>query len=141
MINLYKDRNYKPYLIIPAIMFAAFIFAIFVYPGITPGIDLRGGTEIRASLDASPNTAALESKLRQEFQLVNLQIVTTEGPLGYRVLVQFAEESSIGNAERLLKQAKEQNSAPLAIDAVNARGQYYSRHKQKKKKKSKKKYY
>src|SRR3989344_5062687 len=116
MINLYKDRNYKPYLIIPAIMFAAFIFAIFVYPGITPGIDLRGGTEIRASLDASPNTTALESKLRQEFQLVNLQIVTTEGPLGYRVLVQFAEESSIGIAETEVAKGKENFSNRL--DAV-----------------------
>jgi len=126
MINLYKDRNYKPYLIIPAILFAAFIFAIFVYPGITPGIDLRGGTEIRASLDASPKTAQLESKLKQEFQLVNLQIVTTEGPLGYRVLIQFAEEGRIGNAERLLKQAKEQNSASIAIEAVNALGPFAS---------------
>ena len=49
MINLYKDRNYKPYLVFPAILFVVFLFAIFIYPGITPGIDLRGGTEIRAS--------------------------------------------------------------------------------------------
>ena len=126
MINLYKDRNYKPYLVFPAILFVVFLFAIFIYPGITPGIDLRGGTEIRASLDKSPETALLESKLKQEFQLVNLQIVTTEGPLGYRVLIQFAEESRVGNAERLLKQAKEQNSSSIAIEAVAALGPFSS---------------
>ena len=126
MINLYKDRDYKPYLVLPAILFALFILAIFVYPGITPGIDLKGGTEIRASIDKSPDTAILESKLKQEFQLVNLQIVTTEGPLGYRVLIQFAEENRIGTAERLLKQAKEQNSAVVAIQAVNALGPFAS---------------
>jgi len=124
MLNLYENRDYRPYIVIPAILFAASMFAILVYPGITPGIDLKGGTEIRVSLENSMNIVPLEDRLKQDFQLVNLQIVTTEGPLGYRVLVQFAEEARIAAAEKLLKQAKEQDSAQLAVAAVEALEDY-----------------
>ena len=131
MFNPYKG-DYKKLLAVPAVFFLVFLFLIFVSPTVPKGIDLSGGTVIRVSLDRQVEMLSLEQRLRQEFSLSDLQLSTTSGPLGFKVLVQFAENRDLAEAQSLLQQAKDQrasnpqNAVQLSRSSVQAISSYFS---------------
>ena len=117
MINLYLG-DYKRYLIFPAVLFAVFLFLIFVYPGVKPGIDLTGGTNIIVRSDAPLDKSLLEPVLRDKYSLSELQLGSVSSPSGYGVFIQFSEEENLAQARALLAQAKNQlESSPEAAKA------------------------
>ncbi len=126
LLALNYDKNYKRLLILPAIFFVLFLMAIFVFPKVPQGIDLIGGTIIRVSLDKEVSTSGLESALSKQFNLVDLQVNTTKGPLGSKVLIQFSFDKDLKSAEDLLVQAKAQretnpqNALSLALESAKA---------------------
>lgn len=106
MFNPYKTQKYKYYMALPLVLYFVFFFIAFVYPGVQRGIDLSGGTLLRASLSQETDTTTLRNDILASFPLNDLQINTTSGPLGSKILVQFSHEDNLENARQLLEQAK-----------------------------------
>ncbi|MBI2598105.1 MAG: hypothetical protein HYW50_02825 [Candidatus Diapherotrites archaeon] len=107
MVSLY-NKNFKKLLAVPAVFGLLFVIAIFVHPKVTPGIDLVGGTIIRASLEKETDTSKLYDSLLSHFNLIDLQVNTTSGPLGSKVLIQFSYNKELKQAQNFLAQAKQQ---------------------------------
>ncbi|MBI4044127.1 MAG: hypothetical protein HY392_00285 [Candidatus Diapherotrites archaeon] len=131
MFNPYKSEKYRLYMALPLVLFFVFFFIAFVYPGVSRGIDLRGGTLLRASLERQVNTASLQNELLEAFKLSDLQINTTTGPLGSKILIQFSSEKSLEKAGQLLEQARSSlasspaNAVSLSRDTVRELGPYF----------------
>lgn len=123
MNNIYAS-GYKRYVPIAALFFVAFIFLIFVSPGIKQGIDLKGGTSIIIRADNPLDKAVLEQALKQKYGLTELQISSVSSPGGYGLNIQFAENKGLADAGRLYERAKEQlDSNPegarqMALDSI-----------------------
>lgn len=123
MFNLYEG-DYKKYLFVPAILFVVFLILIFVTPGITPGIDLKGGTSIIVRSDSPLSIEALEPVLNEKYSLTELQLGTVSSPAGYGLFLQFSENADLAQAESLLDQAKEslsnnpENAKQLALQSI-----------------------
>lgn len=132
VFNPYASKNYRLYMALPLVLFFVFFFLAFVYPGISRGIDLSGGTLLRASLGQEVNTASLQSGLLAAFKLSDLQINTTSGPLGSKILIQFSNEKSLEKAGQLLEQARSSlstnptNAVSLSRNSVQELGPYFS---------------
>ncbi len=131
MLNLYSNKNYKLYVLLPIALFIVFIFLVFVYPTVPRGIDLSGGTLVRISLDAPTDTSTLKDDLLSKFSLKDLQINTTKSPLGDKLLIQFSFEENLEKARTLLLQAKTENQAnqsagsAAALQAINSVKPFY----------------
>jgi len=131
MFNLYEG-DYKKYLFIPAILFVIFLILIFVTPGITPGIDLKGGTSIIVRSDSPLSIEALEPVLVEKYNLTELQLGTVSSPAGYGLFLQFSENADLAQAESLLDKAQEQlssnpdNAKQLALQSITFSSKFTS---------------
>lgn len=131
MFNPYASKNYRLYMALPLVLFFVFFFLAFVYPGVSRGIDLSGGTLLRASLEKEVNTTSLQSGLLASFKLSDLQINTTTGPLGSKILIQYSHEQSLEKARQLIEQARSSlssnpaNAVSISQDAVSALSPYF----------------
>ena len=129
MKNLYQG-DYKRYLLVPAVLFIAFLFLAFVSPGVKPGIDLKGGTNIIVRSDKPLDASAIERALTGKYPLAELQIGSISSPGGYGVFVQFSENSELAQAESLVVQAKQQlssspeNAKTLALQSIAISSKY-----------------
>ena len=64
MQNPFHWKHYNKLIAVPIILILLSLFAIFVYPGVTYGIDFKGGTLLTVYTNASSiNTALLKEKL------------------------------------------------------------------------------
>src|SRR3989344_8479581 len=130
MFNLYQG-DYKRYLIIPAILFVVFIFLVFVYPGITPGIDLKGGTSIIVRASEPLEAHLIETALKEKYSFSELQIGEVSSPTSHGLYIQFSEETDFAKATSLLEQAEsELNSNPenakrLASESIAASAKFF----------------
>lgn len=114
--NAYK-RNYKIYLIVPAVLAVLTLFLTFIYPGIPRGIDLSGGTLIIIRSDKPLDAAQAQDILTKNFNLTDLSVVSTSSPLGGNGLtIRFAENTVISNADKELSLAK----SALSTDPASA---------------------
>ncbi len=131
MINLYSG-DYKSYLIIPVVLFVLFIVAIAVYPGVTQGIDLKGGTSIIVRADTPMDSALLEQALSAKYPLSELQVGSISSPNGYGLFVQYGDNEDLVNAESFLNQSKESlesnptNAKALALQSIEVSSKYAS---------------
>ena len=115
-IKNFYEGNYKTYLIVPALLFLAILFTVFVSPGIKEGIDLRGGTSIIVRADKPFDTTLIGPELEKKYALSELQISTVSSGSTYGLSIQFAEEKDLSSAQKLLGQAK----AELKTNPQNA---------------------
>jgi len=98
--------NYTRYLVVPAALFMVFLFLIFISPGISTGIDLKGGTLHIVRSSEPLDSGLLETHLRESFPLSDLQVTSISSPLGYGVTIQYAENEVLGNAKAELDAAR-----------------------------------
>ncbi len=132
MLNLYDNKNYKLFVLLPIALFVIFLFLVFVYPTVPKGIDLSGGTLVRISLVQPVDTTVLKQDLLSRFSLEDLQLNTTSSPLGDKLLIQFSFESNLEKARVFLEQAKKeadsnpQNSLSNSRQALSALAAFYS---------------
>ncbi|MEW6295484.1 MAG: hypothetical protein AB1467_04280 [Candidatus Diapherotrites archaeon] len=100
------DRNYKYYMIVPAILLILFIYLVFFSPKIAQGIDLKGGTLIVFKADKPVDAKKLEGILSEQFNFSELKVSSVSGPGGYGVNIEFAENKDLSNAAKELNLAK-----------------------------------
>ena len=104
--GFYRRKNYKQYMVIPAILFMVFLFLIFVWPTVPRGIDLQGGTLILVRSEKPIDATELRDLLSDNFDLVDLKVSGISGPSGNGVNIQFASNDTIVVATSLVDQAK-----------------------------------
>jgi len=117
LAGFYKGKNYKLYLVIPAILFIVFLILIFVWPSIPKGIDLQGGTLILVRSEKPIDAAEAKELLSENFDLLDLKVNGISGPSGNGVNIQFAGNHALLSAEAQIDSAK----ALLASDPAAAR--------------------
>ncbi len=106
MITSLYGGDYKKYLIVPALFFIAMLALIFIAPGIEPGIDIKGGTNIIVRAEKPLDPLLLRPLLEKQFSLTELQISSVSSPNNYGLFIQFAEETNIAGSQKLLEEAK-----------------------------------
>lgn len=117
------EGKYKYYILLPFVLALVFLFVIMVFPGLPQGIDITGGTLLILRVDKQINSSELEQLLSKEFDIEDLTVTTTSGANSYGVVIQFAHEKNILNAENAIKKAKEvliSNPNEARMQAENA---------------------
>lgn len=116
-VGFYRKKNYKQYMVVPALLFVVFMFLIFVWPTVPRGIDLKGGTLVIIRSEQQIDALELQKLLSDNFELVDLKVNSISGPAGNGVNVQFASNDTIVAAASLIDKAK----AELESDPGSAR--------------------
>lgn len=104
--SFYEGKNYKLYMLVPAILFLVFLFLIFVWPTVPKGIDLQGGTLVLIRGEQPIDALELKQLLSENFELSDLKVNSVSGPAGNGVNVQFAENQQLVLAQTQLDSAK-----------------------------------
>lgn len=104
-MNIYA-KNYKLYMLIPAVLFVAFFYLVLVSPGLTQGIDLKGGTMLVVRAEKQIDSQKLQELLEKEFDLVDLQVNTVSSALGYGANIQFSDSERFIALKQQLDQAE-----------------------------------
>ncbi len=105
--GFYSKKSYKLYMLVPALLFIAFLFLITIWPGIPRGIDLQGGTLLVARSEKPIDALELKKLLNQNFDLLDLKVNSISGPAGNGVNIQFAGNNTLLAAEAQLALAKQ----------------------------------
>jgi len=105
LMELYSG-NYKLYLIVPLILTIVFLFIVLVYPGVQPGIDLKGGTQIIIRSDTPADAVELKELLEQKFDFTELSINSISSPTTHGINIQFSGETTLDKAKAELDLAK-----------------------------------
>ncbi len=92
-------KNYSKLLIIPIIILIIFILLIFIYPGISKGIDLKGGNQIIVHYDEEKEYTNLEASLRADYGIEQIQINEVKGLNDYGLLIEFSLQKDLENAK------------------------------------------
>jgi preprotein translocase subunit SecF len=128
--DIFTDKNYKSYLLVPVALFIIFAILIFVYPGLTQGFDLKGGTTLNIrGAESAIDAQSLENTLRAQFELKDLSVLG----VGNGAIVQFAynetleqAKSEVENAEALLE-TEPNNAKNAAQTALTTLAPYYKK--------------
>ncbi|MDD3083805.1 MAG: hypothetical protein PHP82_02170 [Candidatus ainarchaeum sp.] len=99
-------KKYKRFLIIPLILIVLFSFLIFIFPGVSPGIDLVGGNEITIRSKNQLNEQEIISVLNEEFSLSELSVSTLASPTSFGALIRYGNNPIINEVESLLANAE-----------------------------------
>ncbi|MBN2127782.1 MAG: protein translocase subunit SecF [Candidatus Diapherotrites archaeon] len=108
-----ENENYKKWLLLPGILFIVFLFVSFVYPGLTPGIDLKGGTNIVIRSSSPIDAQGIQTLLEQEVDLTDLTVTGISSPAGYGVIIEFSENPEIASLEKRIDSAN-------SVEEINA---------------------
>ncbi len=103
----FYGKNYKMYIILPAILFVVFAFLAFIYPGVAQGIDFTGGTVLILRADHELVAPDIEQVLRDEFNLNELSVSTISSPTGYGAWIQYRDDPVVSSAEAELVLAEQ----------------------------------
>ncbi len=87
-IDEFYKRDYRKYLILPFFLFAVFGFLAFVFPGISLGIDLRGGNMLVVGTNKPIDVHELDSMLSKQFDFSEIRVIPFQG--GVQVQYDFA---------------------------------------------------
>ncbi len=104
--NFYEGKKYRRFVLVPAVLFAAFLFIILVWPTVPRGIDLQGGTLLLIRSSTPIDAAELRSLLSANYQLQDLKVHSTAGPSGFGVNVQYASNITVEQASAEIDAAK-----------------------------------
>jgi preprotein translocase subunit SecF len=105
--GFYSKKNYRLYMLVPALLFIAFFFLILVWPGIPRGIDLQGGTLLVVRSEKPIPAIELKDLLSENFDLTDLKVNSISGPGGNGVNIQFAGNNTLAAAESRLDLARQ----------------------------------
>lgn len=127
MQDFYKN-NYKKMMIVPLVLTIIFLFLIFVYPGIQPGVDLTGGNVLIVRSDKPILEQELVSVLKDNFNLLGLKVSTIASPTGYGAWIQYDKDPTVTAVEDLLSKAsssidEETVSVAFSNEALKLLGQ------------------
>ena len=86
----FYEKNYKLYLIVPAIVLLLCLIFIFGF-GVKKGIDLQGGTLISIYNVSSVDTESIKVALEDNFGLEDVSVVYNPG-LTKRLDIQYLEQ-------------------------------------------------
>ncbi|MBI4043301.1 MAG: hypothetical protein HY393_00655 [Candidatus Diapherotrites archaeon] len=104
------NAHYSRLMILPILLFIAFLAVILVYPGISLGLDFTGGTRILVKSNTL-NAQEVESFLNEQFNLTELKVASISSPLGENsVRIEFTEDKTLVNARAQLNIALENAS-------------------------------
>ena len=94
MGDFYHGR-FKLFLALPLVLFVVFLGIVGYWPGITQGVDLKGGSLL--FIDAPKPVSEIEvlDFLNENFDLVDTAVSSISSPLGNKVRIQFVESESI----------------------------------------------
>ncbi len=90
-------------MILPAVLIVAFLFIIFVSPGVTLGLDFAGGTRMIVSTDALHEQPVKD--LLAQLWLPDVKVTIVEGPFGESARIEYAEPKNLAEARATLDQA------------------------------------
>ena len=114
------EGNYKKYLIIPAVLFAVFMFLVLVFPGVQQSIDFKGGTLMIIEVSSAFDAEEVETLINENFPVSDLSVTSTIRPGGFGLNIQYIENKIIAQAEGELKLAKSMLESDPAASAVHA---------------------
>jgi preprotein translocase subunit SecF len=100
-------KNYKKYLIVPAVVAIIMLFLSFGYPGFSQGIDLTGGNLIIVRSQSELFDHEITAVLEAEFDLVELKVSTIASPTGYGAWIEYSKDPIAAQAEELINKAIE----------------------------------
>ena len=93
-------KNHKKLLIVPLIVAIVCLFLIFVTPGVSKGIDLKGGNQLILRYEGdSIDSTALASTLKQEFNLNEINVNETKGPSSVGLIIDYSTSPEIDQAK------------------------------------------
>ena len=118
--GFYEGKNYKLYMLVPGVLFLAFLFLIFVWPSIPKGIDLQGGTLILVRSEKQIDAVELNQVLSENFDLLDLKVNSISGPGGNGVNVQFAGNSTLLSVSSQIDSARQLLASNPAAALQNA---------------------
>ena len=102
----YFGKDYKKFLIVPAILVLVLLFLVFVAPGVSSGIDLTGGNVIIVRTTHELNKEQIENVLNENFDLEELNVSTIASPTGYGAWIEYSKNPLSAQAEDLLSKAE-----------------------------------
>jgi len=95
--NPYESKHYKKLFIIPLILIAAALYCVFVSPGVTSGIDLKGGLLVTIYSDEAVNVPALKAALAARYP--DADVTPFQNPTGQGAEIQLPVDDSLTRAE------------------------------------------
>ncbi|MFA5246803.1 MAG: hypothetical protein WC408_02840 [Candidatus Micrarchaeia archaeon] len=116
MKNPFHWKHYNKLIAIPILLMVLSLFCIFVYPGVTYGLDFKGGTLLTVYSNASSiDTAVLKDKLSQYSSSVEVRKFTSpEGDYGVEIELGPSEALEQASAA-----SKELDSLKTDYDSAN----------------------
>lgn len=110
--NPYASHNYELLIIIPVMLIALSVYAIFTV-GIPQGLDLRGGTLITLKTNSSFDNANLTAALQKELGVTDVSISRVQSPLQSQVEIELEQNARIASGE------DDMTNFYSAVDTVN----------------------
>lgn len=98
------DKNYKRLMLVPAVLTVIFLFILFVFPGVTLGLDFVGGTRVIVNTDAL-NDQSVSALLTNTLNLPEVKVTSVSSPFGNSTRIEYAEPKNISDARVLLDEA------------------------------------
>lgn len=98
--NVYKYKNYKLLIIIPALLV---LLSLYMLQRVPRGIDLKGGTLITLQTNQTFDENALQAKLQKELGLREISIKKLTTPFGTNVEIELEQNEKIAEAESNLR--------------------------------------
>ncbi len=98
--NPYESKHYKKLFVIPLLLLLASAYLIFVSPGITSGIDLRGGLLVTVYSDSAVDVGAVKQALAARYP--DADVSPFENPTGRGVEIQLPVDEALVRAEESL---------------------------------------
>jgi len=105
-------------MLLPLALFAVFFAVVLVWPGITQGVDLQGGSLLIVDSPKPVPEKQVSEFLSSEFDLVDTSVSTVSSPLGNKIRIQFVQSKSIAalkadldTASQLLKSNPSESKA------------------------------
>lgn len=112
----FYEKNYKLYLIVPAIVLLLCLIFIFGF-GVKKGIDLQGGTLISIYNVSSVDTESIKVALEDNFGLEDVSVVYNPG-LTKRLDIQYLEQKSLVELKQRINDIKEISNKDSAIGEI-----------------------
>lgn len=93
-------KNHKKLYIVPLIVAIVCLILIFVTPGVSRGIDLKGGNQLILRYEGErADSLVLANTIKQEFNLKEVNINETQGPTGIGLIIDYSDSPDIDLAK------------------------------------------
>ena len=99
-MNFINAKNHKKLFIVPLIVAIVCLVLIFITPGVSKGIDLKGGNQLILRYEGTAiDSGALANTLKQEFNLKEVNVNETKGPTSTGLVIDYSTSPEIDTAK------------------------------------------